>query len=84
MTTRRWLIGAMVSAIMAASLAGSAGAPTALWSGLVSADRVTDWSTAGVAGGIPTRTKICAKFSPGAASEQIDDAIAKCPPNRRR
>ena len=44
----------------------------------VPADRKTDWSFAGVPGGIPNRTNICATFSPGASAASINTAIGAC------
>src|SRR5688500_14383402 len=41
-------------------------------------NRRTDWSQAGVTGGIPERTTICATLSPGATASQINSAIASC------
>ena len=49
------------------------------WSGILSSSRAVDWSNAGVPGGIPSRTSICATLSPGATSSQINNAIASCP-----
>ena len=49
------------------------------WSGIVDPSRAVDWSKAGVRGGIPNRTTICATFNPGATSAQINSAIASCP-----
>jgi hypothetical protein len=46
---------------------------------IVAASRSTNWSNAGIAGGIPTRTTICATLNPGATSAQINAAIAACP-----
>lgn len=42
------------------------------------AHRRTDWSYAGVPGGIPARSTICATFSPGASAAAINGAIASC------
>src|SRR5690606_28854241 len=52
------------------------------WSGIIESLRAVDWSRAGVAGGIPHRTQICATLSPGASISQINRAIADCPPNQ--
>ena len=49
------------------------------WSGVLSASRAADWSVAGVAGGVPNRTTICATLNPGASASQINNAIAGCP-----
>ncbi len=53
-----------------------------LWSGILSSSRAIDWSGAGVLGGIPERTTICATLSPGATASQINSAIANCPANQ--
>src|SRR5207249_6587087 len=49
------------------------------WSGILDPSRAIDWSNAGIPGGIPNRTSICATLSPGATSSQINNAIASCP-----
>jgi hypothetical protein len=49
---------------------------------VLAASRSIDWSAAGVAGGIPTRTTICSTLSPGATAAQIQSAIANCPTNQ--
>jgi hypothetical protein len=49
------------------------------WSGILSPTRAIDWSAAGVQGGIPSRTTICATLNPGATAAQINSAIANCP-----
>ncbi|HEY1765784.1 MAG TPA: hypothetical protein VGF85_12740 [Opitutaceae bacterium] len=49
------------------------------WKGILSPARAADWSKAGIAGGIPKRTKIFKTFAPGATAEQINAAIAACP-----
>lgn len=46
---------------------------------VLDASRSIDWSTAGIVGGVPTRTTICATFSAGATAAQINSAIAACP-----
>src|SRR5437868_4388491 len=48
---------------------------------IIAASRRIDWSKAGVVGGIPARTSICATLNPGATSAQINAAIAACPAN---
>ena len=45
---------------------------------IISAGRRIDWSQAGVVGGIPNRTSICATLNPGATASQINAAIASC------
>jgi hypothetical protein len=47
--------------------------------GIISSARATDWTGAGVVGGIPTRTTICATLNPGATASQINSAIGACP-----
>lgn len=44
----------------------------------VPAARRIDWSYAGVPGGVPARTTICATLSPGASAASINNAIASC------
>ena len=46
---------------------------------ILSASRQIDWSKAGVPGGIPLRTTVCATLNPGATAAQINGAIAACP-----
>lgn len=48
------------------------------WSGIIDSPRATDWSAAGVTGGIPERTTICSTLNPGATTSQINSAIAAC------
>jgi hypothetical protein len=45
---------------------------------VVAASRSIDWSQAGVPGGIPNRTTICATFNPGATAAQINGALKTC------
>jgi hypothetical protein len=49
------------------------------WTGILAPSRAIDWSGAGVVGGIPVRTTVCATLQPGATSAQINAAIAACP-----
>src|SRR5437773_5793009 len=49
------------------------------WSGIVSHGRAINWSGAGIPGGIPNRTVMCATLNPGATAAQINSAIASCP-----
>jgi len=49
-----------------------------LTSVLTGAQRMIDWSSAGVSGGIPARTTICAELAAGATAHAINAAIAKC------
>src|SRR5713226_9180636 len=50
------------------------------WSGIIDPSRAVDWSGAGVTGGIPARTTICAMIAPytGTAAA-INTAIGSCP-----
>jgi hypothetical protein len=41
--------------------------------------RRADWTQAGVPGGIPNRTTVCATLNSGATANQINSAIASCP-----
>ncbi len=44
----------------------------------IPANRQYNWTYAGVPGGIPNRTTICATLSPGATAAAINSAIASC------
>jgi hypothetical protein len=57
------------------------------WAGILSPSRAADWSTAGVLGGIPNRTKICATLGTAGLSptstqsvtaSQINSALSNC------
>src|SRR5437773_10751453 len=52
------------------------------WSGILDPSRAIDWSHAGIPGGIPNRTTICASLDPGSTVAQIEAAIASCPPEQ--
>ena len=65
---------ALLLSVLLLSLATYAEAQT-----VINASRRIDWSQAGVPGGIPTRTTICATLNPGASAAQINSAIAACP-----
>src|SRR5213592_227777 len=67
-----WLAGLLVVVAPIAAQAQS-------WSGILSPSRAVDWSTAGVLGGIPNRTTICATLNPGVTASQINSAIIACP-----
>src|SRR5881628_3102061 len=49
------------------------------WSGILDPSRAIDWSRAGIAGGIPNRTTICATLNPGSTAAEINDAVTACP-----
>src|SRR5881296_1671347 len=57
----------------------SAPAHAQLWSGIIDPSRAVDWNQAGIPGGIPNRTTVCATLDPGATAAQINSAIAACP-----
>jgi hypothetical protein len=44
----------------------------------IPASRKIDWSYAGVPGGIPARTTVCATLDPGASASAINSAISSC------
>jgi hypothetical protein len=52
-----------------------------LWAGILHPFRAIDWSSAGIPGGVPNRTFICATLSPGASATQINSAITSCSSN---
>ena len=52
------------------------------WAGILSLSRAIDWGTAGVAGGVPNPTTVCATLNPGATAAQIISAINACPANQ--
>jgi hypothetical protein len=45
---------------------------------IIDSSRRIDWSQAGMIGGMPNRTTICATLNPGATVSQINSAIAAC------
>src|ERR1700687_4562368 len=45
---------------------------------IINAARRTDWTQAGIPGGVPNRTTICATLNPGVTFTQINNAIAAC------
>src|SRR5262245_18839752 len=49
---------------------------------IVSSSRSIDWTKAGVTGGIPNRSTVCATLSPGATVAQVNSAISSCPANQ--
>ena len=67
----RWLAG--LFGFLAALL------PATAIAGIIDPSRSTDWTQAGVLGGIPIRTTICATLNPGATATQITEAISACP-----
>lgn len=71
--TKTGLLAAVLG-LCAASAAAAAG-----WTGILAPARATDWSQAGVPGGVPRRTTICATLNPGATAADINAAIASCP-----
>lgn len=69
-----WILGLVLLGCLAATSAHAQ-----QWSGIIDPARAIDWSNAGVRGGIPNRTTVCATLNPGASSGQINSAIASCP-----
>ncbi len=77
--------------LFAAAFALAAGAPvralaqTPPWTGIIAPSRAIDWSQAGVPGGIPVRTTVCASIAPEGSSSapvaptDVNAAIASCP-----
>lgn len=51
----------------------------ASWSGILAPDRARDWSLAGIPGGIPNRTTVCANLTAGASTSTVQTAINNCP-----
>jgi len=49
------------------------------WSGVLSPDRAKAWSLAGIPGGIPNRTTVCANVTAGTSTSNIQTAINNCP-----
>lgn len=49
------------------------------WTGVIAPARAIDWSNAGIPGGIPSRTVICATLASTSTAAQINSAIASCP-----
>jgi hypothetical protein len=74
---RNALLGVGIAIVALGLMAYPANAQ--LWSGIIAPSRATDWSKAGVTGGIPTRTTICATLDSSASAAQINSAIASCP-----
>jgi hypothetical protein len=68
----RWSSTVALAALLpVAALPALAGDP-------VPAARRIDWTYAGVPGGIPDRTTVCATFNPGATAASINSALASC------
>src|SRR5438552_16512549 len=65
-------------------LTGPSVAEAQLWAGILDRTRAIDWSLGnqGIAGGIPTRTTVCATLRPGVTAGQINKAIASCRADR--
>src|SRR5262249_37749776 len=61
------------------SVGGVGIAASTPWTTILNPARATDWSTAGVTGGIPNRTTVCVTLNPGVTAAQINSAIASCP-----
>lgn len=65
--------------LIAALLVPRHGNTATPWTSVLSPERAVDWSGAGVAGGVPHRTTICATLNPGATAAQINAALSDCP-----
>lgn len=57
------------------------------WTGILDPSRAIDWTTAGVIGGIPTRTTVCQTVAPSGLTDSTDvtninTAIANCGANQ--
>ncbi len=72
-TACKWFVSVVAVSVIMSGLAQAQ---------VVSSSRVTDWTKAGVSGGIPNRTAVCATLNPGTSAAQINNAIASCPPNQ--
>jgi hypothetical protein len=55
---------------------------TGPWDGIIAPSRATDWSRAGVPGGIPHRTTICANVATTDTTKQIQEKMDNCPANQ--
>src|SRR3989442_3951749 len=77
-------LGIALALCMSLTVGGdlTARAATVPWSGILDPSRAIDWSHAGIPGGIPNRTTICASLDPGSTAAQIDAVIAACPPDQ--
>lgn len=67
--------------LLAAGLVWIAAAPMA-GAQILPAERSADWTLAGVPGGIPNRTTICASIAAGASTSTIQSALNNCPANQ--
>jgi hypothetical protein len=59
---------------------GNDGGPP--WSGILAPSRAADWTRAGVPGGVPNRTTICANISTGDTTAQIQQKMDNCTANQ--
>ena len=81
----------LVSSLTLCFLLITIGASAQQWSGIIDPSRAVNWSTAGVSGGIPNRTTICAtlgtagqasSFVQSVTAAQINSALSSCPANQ--
>src|SRR5215470_11758226 len=70
------------SALISVLLLFSAASHGQAWSGILAPSRATDWSNAGIPGGIPTRTTICANVLVTDTTAQIQSKMDACPTNQ--
>ncbi len=61
---------------------GSDAGGGAAWAGILAPDRATDWTQAGIPGGIPKRTTICANVTAGEAVAAVQAKLDACPENQ--
>jgi concanavalin A-like lectin/glucanase superfamily protein/Big-like domain-containing protein len=73
MRSSRWILF-----VLLVWLASSVWPQAQIDTSILDASRRIDWRQAGVPGGIPNRTTICATLNPGATATQINNAIASC------
>jgi len=72
-----WVLGlSFLTSCQSSTLSSSTGSSA---NGVIDTSRRIDWGNAGIPGGIPQRTTICATLSPGATGAQISSAIRNCP-----
>lgn len=77
---RQWAAARRAGCLLALlSMIAPVGSYAQPWSSILSPARATNWSSAGVAGGIQNRTAVCATLNPGASASQINGALAACP-----
>src|SRR5882672_9169258 len=66
----KYLLSLVILFFLSGSLHGQS------WSGILDSSRATDWSTAGIPGGIPSRTTSCSTISASAYGNGASDATS--------